>query len=151
MSICDDAAAQAPTGPLGQGHPHPRAYAAFSRIITKYVREDHVLTLADAIHKMTALPAQRMGLKQRGMIKKGMWADITIFDPAKLRAPATFEQPKQLAQGMDYVLVNGVPVIAKGKMTRALPGEVLRGPRFKEARVARRLPMARPIALRGGP
>jgi len=85
------------------------------------------------------------------MINKGRWADIAIFDPAKLRAPATFEQPKQLAQGMDYVLVNGVPVIAKGEMTRALPSEVLRGPRFKEARVARRLPMARPIALRGGP
>ncbi|GAB2543183.1 amidohydrolase family protein [Rhodanobacter koreensis] len=133
MSICDDAAAQAPTGPLGQGHPHPRAYAAFSRIITEYVREERALTLADAIHKMTALPAQRMGLAQRGMIKKGMWADIVIFDPAKLRAPATFEEPKQLAQGMDYVLVNGMPVIAKGKMTQALPGKVLRGPGFKES------------------
>lgn len=132
MSICDDAGAQAPTGPLGQGHPHPRAYAAFSRIITKYVREDHALTLADAIHKMTALPAQRMGLAQRGTIKQGMWADIAIFDPARLRAPATFEEPKQLAQGMSYVLVNGVTVIAKGEMTRALPGKVLRGPGFKE-------------------
>jgi dihydroorotase/N-acyl-D-amino-acid deacylase len=132
MSICDDASAQAPTGPLGQGHPHPRAYAAFSRIITKYVREDHVLTLADAIHKMTALPAQRMGLTQRGTIKEGMWADVVIFDPAKLHAPATFEQPKQLAQGMDYVLVNGVPVIAKGEATQALPGKVLHGPGFKK-------------------
>ena len=133
MSICDDASAQAPTGPLGQGHPHPRAYAAFSRIITKYVREDHVLTLEDAIHKMTALPAQRMGLAQRGSIKKGMWADIAIFDPAKLHAPATFENPKQLAQGMNYVLVNGVPAIAKGQMTQALPGKVLRGPGFRRA------------------
>jgi N-acyl-D-amino-acid deacylase len=133
MSICDDASAQAPTGPLGKGHPHPRAYAAFSRIITKYVREDHVLTLEDAIHKMTALPAQRMGLAQRGSIKKGMWADIAIFDPAKLHAPATFENPKQLAQGMDYVLVNGVPAIAKGQMTQALPGKVLRGPGFRRA------------------
>ena len=131
MSICDDAGAQAPTGPLGQGHPHPRAYAAFSRIITKYVREDHALMLADAIHKMTALPAQRMGLAQRGTIKQGMWADIAIFDPARLRAPATFEEPKQLARGMSYVLVNGVPVIAKGEMTQALPGKVLRGPGFK--------------------
>ncbi|MEW9624671.1 N-acyl-D-amino-acid deacylase family protein [Rhodanobacter geophilus] len=132
VSICDDAAAQAPTGPLGQGHPHPRAYAAFSRIITEYVRKDHALTLAEAIHKMTALPAQRMGLTQRGVIRKGMWADIAVFDPAQLRAPATFEEPKQLAQGMDYVLVNGVPVIAKGKMTPALPGKVLRGPGFRE-------------------
>jgi dihydroorotase/N-acyl-D-amino-acid deacylase len=100
MSICDDAAAQAPTGPLGQGHPHPRAYAAFARIITNYVRKEHALTLPDAIRKMTALPAQRMGLTQRGVIKQGMRADLVVFDPAELRAPATFEQPKQLAQGM---------------------------------------------------
>lgn len=131
VSICDDAAAQSPTGALGQGHPHPRAYAAFTRIVTKYVRDDHALTLPDAIRKMTALPAQRMGLTQRGVIKKGMWADIDIFDPAALRAPATFEQPTQLAQGMSYVLVNGVPVIANGKMTQALPGKVLRGPGYK--------------------
>jgi len=131
VSICDDAAAQAPTGKLGQGHPHPRAYAAFARIIAKYVREDHALTLPDAIRKMTALPAQRMGLAQRGVIKQGMWADIDVFDPAELRTPATFEQPKQLAQGMAWVLVNGVPVIADGKMTQALPGKVLRGPGFE--------------------
>ena len=131
VSICDDAAAQAPTGKLGQGHPHPRAYAAFARIIAKYVREEHALTLPDAIRKMTALPAQRMGLAQRGVIKQGMWADIDVFDPAELRAPATFEQPKQLAQGMAWVLVNGVPVIADGKMTQALPGKVLRGPGFE--------------------
>jgi dihydroorotase/N-acyl-D-amino-acid deacylase len=133
VSICDDAAAQAPTGPLGQGHPHPRAYAAFARIIATYVRKQHALTLADAIRKMTALPAQRMGLAQRGVLKQGMWADIAVFDPAQLRAPATFEDPKQLAQGMDYVLVNGVPVIAKGRMTRALPGQVLHGPGYVES------------------
>jgi dihydroorotase/N-acyl-D-amino-acid deacylase len=130
VSICDDAAAQAPTGKLGHGHPHPRAYAAFARIVTKYVREDHALTLPDAIRKMTSLPAQRMGLARRGVLKPGMWADIDIFDPAALRAPATFAQPKQLAQGMAWVLVNGVPVIADGKMTQALPGKVLRGPGY---------------------
>ncbi|HUN72407.1 MAG TPA: D-aminoacylase [Steroidobacteraceae bacterium] len=132
VSICDDAEAQAPTGRLGRGNPHPRAYAAFSRIITRYVREDHVLTLPEAIRRMTALPAQRMGLTRRGVIKDGMWADIDIFDPAKLRAPATFEQPKQLAQGMSWVLVNGVPVIADGRMTSALPGKVLHGPGYEE-------------------
>ena len=131
VSICDDAAAQAPTGKLGQGHPHPRAYAAFARIITNYVSEDHALALPDAIRKMTTLPAQRMGLAQRGVIKDGMWADIVVFDPAAMRAPATFEQPKQLAQGMSWVLVNGVPVIANGRMTGALPGKVLRGPGFQ--------------------
>jgi dihydroorotase/N-acyl-D-amino-acid deacylase len=130
VSICDDSAAQAPTGPLGQGHPHPRAYAAFSRIITEYVRKEGVLTLEEAIRKMTTLPAHRMGLARRGAIEKGMWADIVIFDPSKLRAPATFKEPKQLAQGVDYVLVNGVPVIAGGKMTPALPGKVLHGPGF---------------------
>jgi dihydroorotase/N-acyl-D-amino-acid deacylase len=131
MAICDDAAAQAPTGPLGQGHPHPRAYAAFARIITKYVNDDRTLALPEAIHKMTALPAQRMGLKLRGLIKEGMWADLAIFDPAGLRAPATFEEPRQLAQGMRDVLVNGVPVIRNGKMTPALPGKVLRGAGFQ--------------------
>jgi dihydroorotase/N-acyl-D-amino-acid deacylase len=130
VSICDDASAQAPVGPLGQGHPHPRAYAAFARIITEYVRKQHVLALPDAIRKMTALPAQRMGLAGRGVIKNGMWADIVVFDPAKLNAPATFEQPKQLAQGMSWVLVNGVPVLADGKATQALPGVVLHGPGF---------------------
>jgi dihydroorotase/N-acyl-D-amino-acid deacylase len=74
-----------------------------------------------------------MHLAQRGILKKGMWADIAIFDPARLRAPATFENPKQLAQGMSYVLVNGVPVIAQGRMTPALPGKVLRGPGFQDA------------------
>jgi dihydroorotase/N-acyl-D-amino-acid deacylase len=133
MSICDDAAAQAPTGPLGQGHPHPRAYAAFARIIANYVRKEHALTLPDAIRKMTALPAQRMGLTQRGVIKQGMRADLVVFDPAQVHAPATFEQPKQLAQGMAWVLVNGAPVIANGKMTKALPGTVLHGPGFGAA------------------
>ena len=132
VSICDDASAQAPTGPLSEGNPHPRAYAAFSRIITQYVRKDHALTLPEAIRKMTALPAQRTGLARRGVIKDGMWADIDIFDPAKLRAPATFEQPKQLARGMSWVLVNGVPVIADGKMTDALPGKVLHGPGYEQ-------------------
>jgi N-acyl-D-amino-acid deacylase len=100
------------------------------------VRHEYALTLAEAIHKMTALPARRMGIAQRGVIKKGMWADIAIFDPAKLRSPATFEQPKQLAQGMADVLVNGVPVIAEGGMTQALPGKVLHGPGFQRGAVA---------------
>ena len=89
-----------------------------------------MLTLPEAIRKMTALPAQRMGLARRGVIKDGMWADIDIFDPAKLRAPATFERPKQLARGMSWVLVNGVPVIADGRMTGALPGKALHGPGY---------------------
>ncbi|HLR78454.1 MAG TPA: amidohydrolase family protein, partial [Burkholderiaceae bacterium] len=107
---------------------HPRAYGAFPRIIRKYVREDHVLTLPDAIRKMTSLPAQRMGFTQRGVIKKGMYADIVVFDPSRVKDEATFAKPNQLATGMDYVLVNGVPVIAHGEMTKKLPGKVLFGP-----------------------
>ena len=116
-----------PSGLLGQEHPHPRAYGTFPRILRKYVREEHALTLEDAIRKFTALPAQRMRLTDRGVLKQGMWADVVIFDPATIRDLATFEQPNQLSQGMQYVLVNGVAVIAEGKMTGALPGKVLRG------------------------
>lgn len=130
VSIDNDAAGTEPWGLLGKNHPHPRAYGTFPRIIRKYVRKEHVLTLPDAIRKFTALPAQRMGLTQRGVIKKGMYADIVIFDPAKVRDMATFARPNQLAKGMDYVIVNGVPVIADGKMTHALPGKVLYGPGY---------------------
>jgi len=91
------------------------------------VREEKKLTLEDAIRKMSAFPAQRMRLTDRGVLKTGMWADVVIFDPARVRDLATFENPNQLSEGMQYVLVNGVPVIDEGKMTGALPGKVLRG------------------------
>jgi dihydroorotase/N-acyl-D-amino-acid deacylase len=94
------------------------------------VREEHALSLEDAIRKFTALPAQQMRLTDRGVIKRGMWADVVIFDPAIIHDLATYEQPNQLSKGMDYVLVNGVPVVAEGKMTGALPGKVLRGPGY---------------------
>jgi dihydroorotase/N-acyl-D-amino-acid deacylase len=115
---------------LGQAHPHPRAYGTFPRILSKYVREDKALSLEDAIRKFTALPAQRMRLTDRGVLKTGMWADVVVFDPATVRDRATFDNPNQLSEGMEYVLVNGVPVIDQGKMTRALPGKVLRGPGY---------------------
>jgi len=83
--------------------------------------------LPDAIRKFTALPAQRMRLTDRGVLKQGMWADVVVFDPEKITDKATFEEPKQYSIVMEYVLVNGVPVIAEGKMTGALPGKVLRG------------------------
>jgi dihydroorotase/N-acyl-D-amino-acid deacylase len=127
VSIDNDWQGTAPEGLLGQDHPHPRAYGTFPRILRKYVREDHVLGLEEAIRKFSALPAQRMRLSDRGVLKRGMWADVVIFDPATIRDLATFEQPNQLSQGMHYVLVNGVPVIAEGKMTGARPGKVLRG------------------------
>jgi N-acyl-D-amino-acid deacylase len=95
------------------------------------VREEHALTLEDAIRKFTALPAQRMRFTDRGVLKAGMAADIVIFDPATIKDVATFEQPNQLSQGMEFVLVNGVPVISQGRMTGALPGKVLRGPGYQ--------------------
>jgi dihydroorotase/N-acyl-D-amino-acid deacylase len=128
VSINCDSPGTAPEGILGQDHPHPRAYGTFPRILRKYVREERRLTLEDAIRKFTSLPAQRMRLGDRGVLKKGMWADIVVFDPDSVRDRATFEKPHQLSEGMHWVLVNGVPVIANGKATGALPGKVLRGP-----------------------
>src|SRR5881628_1050798 len=127
VSIDNDSSGTSPEGILGQEHPHPRAYGTFPRILRKYVREEKKLTLEDAIRKMSAFPAQRMRLTDRGVLKTGMWADVVIFDPARVRDLATFENPNQLSEGMRYVLVNGVPVIDEGKMTGALPGKVLRG------------------------
>ena len=127
VSIDNDSSGTSPEGILGKEHPHPRAYGTFPRILRKYVREDKKLTLEDAIRKMSASPAQRMRLTDRGVLKTGMWADVVIFDPARVRDLATFENPNQLSEGMQYVLVNGVPVIDEGKMTGALPGRVLRG------------------------
>jgi dihydroorotase/N-acyl-D-amino-acid deacylase len=126
VSICNDSQGTALDGLLGKEHPHPRAYGTFPRILRKYVREEKKLTLADAIRKFTALPAQRMRLADRGVLKEGMWADVVIFDPETIRDRATFENPNQLSEGMRFVLVNGVPVIEDGKMTDALPGKVLR-------------------------
>ena len=127
VSIDNDSQGTSPEGLLGTEHPHPRAYGTFPRILRKYVREEHALTLEDAIRKFTALPAQRMRFTDRGVLKQGMAADIVIFDPATIHDLATFEKPNQLSEGMSFVLVNGVPVIAEGKMTGALPGKVLRG------------------------
>jgi N-acyl-D-amino-acid deacylase len=130
VAIDNDSEGTSPEGLLGQAHPHPRAYGTFPRILAKYVREEKVLTLEDAIRKFSALPAQRMRLTDRGVLKAGMWADVVVFDPATVRDRATFDNPNQLSEGMEYVLVNGVPVIDQGKMTGALPGKVLRGPGY---------------------
>ena len=126
VSICNDSQGTAPDGVLGAEHPHPRTYGTFPRILRKYVREEKTLPLEDAIRKFSALPAQRLRLTDRGVLKSGMWADVVIFDPETIRDLATFEKPNQLSDGMQYVLVNGVPVIDEGKMTAALPGQVLR-------------------------
>jgi dihydroorotase/N-acyl-D-amino-acid deacylase len=129
--VDNDSQGTAPDGLLGQEHPHPRAYGTFPRILRKYVREEKKLRLEDAIRKFSALPALRMRLADRGVLKAGMWADVVIFDPQTVTDRATFESPNQLSEGMQYVLVNGVPVIDNGKATNVLPGKVLRGPGYQ--------------------
>jgi dihydroorotase/N-acyl-D-amino-acid deacylase len=127
VAFNNDSQGTAPTGPLGGEHPHPRAYGTFPRVLRKFVREDRLLTLEDAIRKMSALAAQKLRLADRGVLKLGLWADVVVFDPATVTDVATFAQPNQLSKGMDYVLVNGVPVIAAGTATGARPGRILRG------------------------
>ena len=127
VSVGNDNSATSPEGILGVDHPHPRAYGTFPRILAKYVRDEHKLTLPEAIRKFTALPAEREHLADRGVIKRGMWADLVVFDPEAIRDVATYESPNRLSEGMAYVIVNGVLVIDAGRMTGRLPGKVLRG------------------------
>jgi peptidoglycan/xylan/chitin deacetylase (PgdA/CDA1 family) len=130
VSIGTDYAGSSTEGVLGADRPHPRAYGTFPRILRKYVREEHLLTLPEAIHKFTALAAQRERLRDRGVIQRGMWADLVVFDPDSIADRATYDDPNQFSVGMWYVLVNGVPVIADKKLTGALPGRVLYGPGY---------------------
>jgi N-acyl-D-amino-acid deacylase len=115
---------------FGQGAPHPRSYGTFARVLAVYVREKRLLTLEDAIRKMTSLPAARLGLADRGLLRPGMKADLVVLDPATVRDRATYEKPHQYAEGVSLVLVNGEPVLDGDRMTGARPGRVLRGPAF---------------------
>jgi N-acyl-D-amino-acid deacylase len=124
----------APDGLLGMEFPHPRAYGTFPRVLRKYVREEQRLRLEEAIRKFTSLPASRLRLNDRGVLKVGLWADIVVFDPEQITDKATFSAPKQLSVGMQWVLVNGVPVIADGVATNTLPGRVLRGQGYQARR-----------------
>lgn len=115
-----------PAGVTGHGKPHPRYYGTYPRILGKYVREEGVLTLEDAVRKMTSFPAQRLGLTDRGLLKEGMWADIVVFDPERVIDKATYLEPHQFPEGILHVLVNGRTVVKDGQQTGALPGKVLR-------------------------
>lgn len=136
-SVDNDSPGTTPEGLLGESHPHPRAYGAFPRILRKYVREEHKLSLEDAVHKFSALPAARTRLEDRGVIKVGLCADLVVFDPDTVSDRSTYAEPNQLATGMQWVFVNGVPVIDDGDMTGALPGRVLRGPGYRPAAMDR--------------
>jgi len=133
VSVGIDHGSVALTGPLAEGKAHPRGYGSFPRILGRYVRDEHLLTLEEAIRKMTSLAANRVHLVDRGLLKPGFFADVVVFDPQKIRDVATFEDPNQLSIGMRFVLVNGEPVIFAGKQTNALPGRALRGPGYKES------------------
>ena len=127
VSIDSDAASLVPEGRFMNTMPHPRAYGSFARLLAKYVREEGVLTLQEAIRRMTGLPASNLKLQLRGALKPGYFADIAIFDPATIQDHATFENPHQFATGMVHVLVNGVPVLLNGEHTGVMPGRVVRG------------------------
>src|SRR5438067_12499830 len=111
---------------IGDGVPHPRNYGTFPRVIGHYVRDVHVLTLEQAVHKMTGMPAARLGLTDYGCLRDGCTANITIFNPATVRDVGTYEDPHHYPEGIPYVIVNGVPVVDGGALTAARPGRVLR-------------------------
>jgi N-acyl-D-amino-acid deacylase len=127
-SIGSDGSAVSPDGPTGRTHPHPRYYGTFPRVLGRYARELGVLTLPDAVRKMTSLNADKIGLKDRGRLKEGNWADVTIFNPATVIDKATYENPHQFPVGIEYVIVNGAVTVDRGRHTGALAGRVLYGP-----------------------
>jgi N-acyl-D-amino-acid deacylase len=128
MSFGSDEAAQAPEGVFLQSSAHPRAYGNFARVLGRYVRDEHLVTLQDAVRRLAALPAHNLGIGDRGMLKPGYFADIAVFDPKTITDHATFEQPQQFATGMREVFVNGVQVVRDGAHTGATPGRFVKGP-----------------------
>ena len=128
ISFGSDEASQAPEGVFLKSNPHPRAYGNFARVLSKYVREEKVISLGEAVRRLSALPATNLGLDHRGFLKEGMFADVVVFDPATVGDRATFEKPHQYAVGMKHVFVNGVQVLKEGEHTGAKPGRALWGP-----------------------
>jgi N-acyl-D-amino-acid deacylase len=128
ISFGSDEASQAPEGVFLKSNPHPRAYGNFARLLGKYVRDEKVIPLKEAIRRLSGLPATNLGLDHRGFIKEGMFADVVVFDPERISDRATFEKPHQYAIGMKHVFVNGVQVLNDGEHTGAKPGRALRGP-----------------------
>ncbi len=128
VMLCSDGSSLAPAGPLGGGMPHPRNYGTFPRFLGRYVRERKIMSLSEAVKKMTSMPAAKVGLKDRGAIRTGNWADLVVFDPATIADKATYTDPEQYPVGIDYVLVNGKVVIDHGVHSGELAGKVLYGP-----------------------
>jgi N-acyl-D-amino-acid deacylase len=128
VSFASDAQSMSAEGQFLERSTHPRAYGNFARVLGKYTRDENVLTLPEAIHKLTKLPATNLQIRERGELTEGYFADIVIFDPQTIQDHATYEQPHQYATGVIHVLVNGVQVLENGEHTGATPGQVVRGP-----------------------
>jgi N-acyl-D-amino-acid deacylase len=125
--VCSDGSVYAPTGPLSGGSPHPRSYGTFPRVLGHYVRNQKIMPLETAIHKMTGMPARKIQVEDRGVIRPGAYADLVAFDPATIRDTATFDDPHQYPQGIDLVVVNGAVTVREGEMTGVLAGRPVRG------------------------
>lgn len=128
MSFGSDAASIAPEGSSLKRSPHPRTYGNFARLLGKYVREEKVISLAEAISRLTMQPCSNLDIPDRGALRTGYFADVVIFDPARIGDRATFEQPHQLAEGVIDVFVNGTQVLKNGESTGAMPGRAVYGP-----------------------
>ncbi len=131
VSFCSDAESQAPEGVFLKTNPHPRAYGSFARLLGKYVRDEQIISLEEAVRRLTTLPAANLKIKERGALKQGYFADVVVFDPAKVQDYATPDKPHQYSTGMVHVFVNGQQVLKDGEHTGAKPGRVVRGPGYK--------------------
>jgi len=131
VSICTDSGARATDGPLAGSKSHPRGWGSYPRILGHYVRGERLLSLEEAIHKMTGLSATKVGLRDRGFVRAGYFADLTLFDPKTVIDRATFEMPNQYPEGINYVIINGQLSVDHGTRTAALSGQVLRGPGYR--------------------
>jgi N-acyl-D-aspartate/D-glutamate deacylase len=131
ISIGTDSGARAEDGPFSESKSHPRAWGSFPRVLGKYVREERLITLEEAVRRFTSRPAARLGLADRGILRPGMKADLAIFNPATIRDVSTFVDPTHYSQGVEHVLVNGRAVVSGGNITTERPGEPIRGPGYR--------------------
>ncbi len=131
ISFGSDESSLAPEGVFLKSNPHPRAYGNVARLLGKYVRDEKLIPLEEAVRRLTSFPAQNLKIKRRGILKHGYYADVVIFDPAKIKDLATYEKPHQYSQGVIDVFVNGIQVIKNSTHTGKTPGRVVRGPGWK--------------------
>jgi N-acyl-D-amino-acid deacylase len=133
VSFCSDAESEAPEGVFLKTNPHPRAYGSFIRVLGKFSRDEKIISLQEAVRKLSKLPATNLKLQKRGELKVGNYADIVVFDPAKVQDKATFAKPHQYAEGVIHVFVNGGQVLKDGEHTGAKPGRFVKGPGYAQS------------------